>query len=818
MADRRAKSGRVEGKDELFFSGPASRAVSPLNTRVWMLLLLASGACLAAWGLQRFMPSGWGAARLIPVGLAALVGWGTAVRLLFIQTRARVFWLIWLVAGLIPLADSVRRPGGLLVAVVFSAAFLIFRRYRPYGHLTPRRQAALTAISLVLFVLLAFFWKGRGPALATGASPGGTLSLFDNAVRYSLASLRWFWFLSLFHLVFTVRLHFMRLRPKLAVAAFFIAVVPILLLVSLAVGAVYMTLSESHAARARSVLEEWANLAGQDESFLRLLSKSAFGVQGVEPEGAAAAEAGQPPRLDSLARSLGAEGSPLPSGRPSSASFYFLRRPFLWLVCARRSSGGELAIRGAPVDQSFLTRLADTLHSDVVLTSGGPFRLDLGAAKTPGGGRASMATGKPPRRKGVPAPRAPAVDLRSSYGPVSGSTSFWSRPIYFGVTELPVFTLADGQWTSSKLYLQTPRSLRVTWGELFSASNPLGFVVLAVLGASALVFLVFEGLALAFGLRISGGITRGIRTLHRHLRRVAEGDLETRIEIPNQDELGDLAASFNQMTAAIKQGREEAIAREKLEKELETARQIQERLLPHQMPKLPGFEVSGTSLPSHEVGGDYFDFLELDTGRLGVAIADVAGKGIPAALLMANLQASLRAQDLRPESVSAIASRLNGILVKNTDERMFVTLFCGVLDRMSATFTYTNAGHNPPILLRADGRLERLEQGGLLLGFLSGQSYVQAEAALEPGDLLVLFTDGITEAVDPQAEGSESRYFGEEKLIQVLRANASGSVAEIQAAVLSAVATHTRQSPQGDDITLVVIKRTGGREALAYVS
>ena len=161
---------------------------------------------------------------------------------------------------------------------------------------------------------------------------------------------------------------------------------------------------------------------------------------------------------------------------------------------------------------------------------------------------------------------------------------------------------------------------------------------------------------------------------------------------------------------------------------------------------------------------------------------------------------------------------MNGLLVQNTDERMFVTFFYGILDKMKATFTYTNAGHHPPKLLRANGKLLRLEEGGMLLGFLSDQSYVQAAVSLEPGDVLTLFTDGITEAVNPDSANRDTKYFGEEKLVEVLRANAGRSTADIQAAVLAAVAAHTHLAPPGDDMTLVVIKRTGGHEAAAYVS
>jgi sigma-B regulation protein RsbU (phosphoserine phosphatase) len=192
---------------------------------------------------------------------------------------------------------------------------------------------------------------------------------------------------------------------------------------------------------------------------------------------------------------------------------------------------------------------------------------------------------------------------------------------------------------------------------------------------------------------------------------------------------------------------------------------------------------------------------------LGIAIADVSGKGIPAALLMANLQASLHAQALATEMVAEVAIRINDLLVRSTDGNMFVTFFYGLLDRNRSTFTSTNAGHNPPILMRYDRRIERLEDGGMVLGFLPEQKYAQQTATLKPGDILVLFTDGITEARDPNIEKVEDKLFGEEKLIQVIADHASLSAREIQAAILQAVTNHTKNTPQGDDITLVVIKR-----------
>ena len=291
-------------------------------------------------------------------------------------------------------------------------------------------------------------------------------------------------------------------------------------------------------------------------------------------------------------------------------------------------------------------------------------------------------------------------------------------------------------------------------------------------------------------------------------RAIAEGDLDSKIEIPNEDELGDLAASFNAMAKAVKKGREEAILRAHLESELDTARKIQEKLLPHEMPQLSGFEIAGTSIPSKQVGGDYFDFLDLGKGQLGIAIADVSGKGIPAALLMANLQASLHAQTLETEKVAEVANRINNLLVRSTDANMFVTFFYGLLDRHQSTFTSTNAGHNPPLLLRADQSTEHLAEGGLVLGFLPNQTYMQQITTLQPGDILVLYTDGITEARVPEEEKViGEKLFGEDRLVQVIKDSVSLSAREIQSAILQAVSNHTKNTPQGDDITLVVIKR-----------
>jgi sigma-B regulation protein RsbU (phosphoserine phosphatase) len=338
----------------------------------------------------------------------------------------------------------------------------------------------------------------------------------------------------------------------------------------------------------------------------------------------------------------------------------------------------------------------------------------------------------------------------------------------------------------------------------------LNLVVVAVLGFALVLFLVVEVFAVFFGVRISEGIVSAIHALHRGTQAVAAGDLDTEITIPNEDEIGDLAGSFNEMIRAVRQGRDDALARERLTRELETARAIQERLLPDASPALAGFEVTGASIPSREVGGDYFDFIVRDDGRIGLAIADVSGKGMPAALLMANLQASLHGQVIHPSSVAEVVARVNDLLVASTDPHMFATFFYGVLDPANATLTCTNAGHNPPLVLRADGEFTELHAGGLILGMLPGQSYRQEDVTLAPGELAVLFTDGITEAVGPsQEEDDPEAMFGEEALREVIRRHAHLPAVGIKEAILAAVAEHTAGVEQSDDITLIVIRRQG---------
>ena len=238
-----------------------------------------------------------------------------------------------------------------------------------------------------------------------------------------------------------------------------------------------------------------------------------------------------------------------------------------------------------------------------------------------------------------------------------------------------------------------------------------------------------------------------------------------------------------------------------LEEDLRTARSIQQSLLPKGNPKLPGIELVGLSMPAKEVGGDYYDFIPIDEAHWGIVIADVSGKGTPAALLMSNLQACLRGQAVINRSVKDTVTKANIMLSRFMDPGKFITLFYGILNLEDKTFTYTNAGHNFPFLLDKEREVKTLEKGGMVLGILKDAAYEEETVQLEPANLLLMYTDGITEAVN-----AEEEMFEEERLLALLQDNSSLSVQQLSDKIVEEVLQFCGTTPQADDITLVLMK------------
>jgi serine phosphatase RsbU (regulator of sigma subunit) len=798
------------------------------------------------------------------------IGWLASIRFLLLETRFRKFWIAWLAVAVLILVLLGRDPVGRPIAVVMTAAFLLLRAYAPYWLLTSAQRAQAFLLGLVCSIALFMGWDfGELERLSPLAAHGRNLALFF------VLALGGFWLFSLIHLFLRMRLHFLRLKPKLAVSALFLAFVPLTLVVVFGLTALFGALGGSRATYGRDILYDWARLVDGDAALghqifpisftatargddlrasgakpswlqvcLAALRESGIAAAGstasrVVP--ATAAGAGTT-RHDSTAESGDREtvihlgqsevGTENGSWSATDTTAYFFVDSELWLLRLRGVRTERLELAGYRIDQAVLERLAGLLRAGARLYKSDDLALDEDWP----GSRPSAAGGAPDTATAGAASRAAAtagggveaenvthralLDLRGYYPLTTGkadSTDLWHRPLNFGASMLAVIRFEPQGWTRESVILALKVRLVDLAGEFIRGENVFNRVVLVGLGILALLFLFVQVVALFLGIRIATGITSAVQILHQGTRRLAQGDLGTRIDVPNEDEFGDLAASFNEMAAAIERGKQEAVAHERLERELLTAREIQQRLLPHKTPIVPGFEITGTSVPSRQVGGDYFDFLLLDDDRLGVAIGDVSGKGMPAALLMANLQASLHGQVIHPSSVADVVGRVNDLLVRSTDPHMFATFFYGLLDLRTATLTTTNAGHNPPLWLRRDGEVVRLHTGGLILGMLAGQVYRQQEVRLDPGDVVVLYTDGITEAIGPSENAARDEsedddenpenMFGEEALIEVLRKHERQSAAGIKEAILSAVARHTAGKPQSDDVTLVVVKR-----------
>jgi sigma-B regulation protein RsbU (phosphoserine phosphatase) len=240
----------------------------------------------------------------------------------------------------------------------------------------------------------------------------------------------------------------------------------------------------------------------------------------------------------------------------------------------------------------------------------------------------------------------------------------------------------------------------------------------------------------------------------------------------------------------------------RLERELEIARGIQFNLLPARSPKVAGFDIAGYNVPSSGVGGDYYDYIPITEDDLGIVVADVAGKGIPASLVMAGLRAALRTRVETVYAIRAVVAEINRFLIESTGSERFVTAFYGVLDSAAGRLTYVNAGHIPPLLLHPDGSSRRLEDGGPLLGVVPGARYVESVVELLPGSVLVMVTDGIIEAGWDKGEE-----FGDEGVERLARERAAEPAATIAAALEREAALWSRRGEEPDDRTVVVVKR-----------
>jgi sigma-B regulation protein RsbU (phosphoserine phosphatase) len=271
-----------------------------------------------------------------------------------------------------------------------------------------------------------------------------------------------------------------------------------------------------------------------------------------------------------------------------------------------------------------------------------------------------------------------------------------------------------------------------------------------------------------------------------------------------KDDLSFLTVMANIAAIRIEQTRQAALeqARQLMERDLDQAAEIQRGFLPAVAPKIRGVELDGYNAPCRTVGGDYYDFFPYGESRVALVLGDVSGKGMPASLLMMGLQARVEALIDEPKSLAAVTTRLNRLTAAKCPPNRFITFFMCILDGDTGELTYCNAGHNPPLLVRRSGAFELLKGGGPVLGILKSIEYKEFKNHVDEGDCLVIYSDGVTEAADPNSEEFET-----DRLGAAVAKNLNKPAATILAEVNRAVAEFTRGAPQSDDITLIVVRR-----------
>ena len=307
--------------------------------------------------------------------------------------------------------------------------------------------------------------------------------------------------------------------------------------------------------------------------------------------------------------------------------------------------------------------------------------------------------------------------------------------------------------------------------------------------------------AFAVILPLASRLTRHLSALNAGVQRLAAGDRAARVDLNTGDEVGELAHSFNRMASELEAHDRLLVKQERLARELELCRQIQNEMLPHGPLKLGLAEIAGVSIPAREVGGDFFNYFPLADGRIAVLVGDVSGKGVGAALLMANIQATLRARLQLESDLAQLADSVDHDIAANTPPEVYITLFVGLLDPPRRELRYVNAGHNPQFLLRANGGVERLASTGLPVGLLPGRGFEERHVQVEPGDLLFLYTDGAVEA--PNEDGE---FFDADRLQQALVTASAEGIDEVLVSVERAVRAFRGEAEPADDATMLALR------------
>jgi serine phosphatase RsbU (regulator of sigma subunit) len=345
---------------------------------------------------------------------------------------------------------------------------------------------------------------------------------------------------------------------------------------------------------------------------------------------------------------------------------------------------------------------------------------------------------------------------------------------------------------------------RAPGGIIFGIARPVGESLREIRRASVrnLGFgMLVIGLALVGIIPISHRMTQHLATLTSGVRQLAGGDFRTRVPVRSRDEFGALAGAFNQMAEDLERHEAAAVEQERMRRELELSRLIQTEMLPRGPLTTGTAEIAGISIPAREVGGDFFNYFVLPDGRLALLVGDVSGKGVSAALLMANIQATLRARLPHETDLARLADRLDRELDQNTPGSVYLTLFLAILEIDGRVLRYVNAGHNPQFVIRRHGGLEALSSTGMPIALYAGHGYTEAQASLEPGDLLFFYTDGLVEA-----ENEAGDMLGPERLQAMLVAAQAHEIDQVLRHVEQHVSDFRGKVELADDATMMALR------------
>ncbi len=675
------------------------------------------------------------------------------------------------------------------------------------------RGACYSLVLAIALYLLKLLLGLFAPAASSGLSGWVKFLLFDAALLFAIVTFRW-----------SKRRVLWRLRNRLIVTYVFIGVIPAVLLVAMAVIAIYLFAGQ------------FASFVVTSEINSQLRSMQAVNAA-VGNELAARIEKGEAPAVESLA---GLRKRDRAWGRRRVCAWYGIR---LLLFSEGQQKLGLMAFPDFfnRSDSEFAgAKQQGQPFKEIVHDQGGLY-LRVASVFEVGSEKLTVVTGEPLDKNlvGDIAANLGEITLYTSglrpehtgptftVGSLAPATGAMDREITFG-TPLSVVDWTTGKREQLGALVQVRTRPSVLYGHLFAALGDFAKGIEYILLAVIIIFAVIELIALIIGTRMTRTVTGAVAQLYDATKNVDRGDFSHRIPVKSDDQLAQLSLSFNSMTESIEKLIQEQKEKQRLEGELAIAQEVQAQLFPKQVSELESLEVHGFCRPARTVSGDYYDFLTASSHKLILAVGDISGKGISAALLMATIHSAVRAYSLEnmpqlrepiavgavsgegrvmaawPEGIevspAALLGLLNHQLYESTPPEKYATLFLAIYDGLSHRLIYSNGGHLPPILISRDGTVRRLEAGGTVVGLFDNMTYDEGSVEMHPGEMFVAYSDGVTE---PENEFGE---FGEERLIDLVSENRHLPLVQVSQAVTSAVDEWIGDNEQPDDITLVLAR------------